>query len=149
MKNRTCNSGACDMTVAVLGSLNMDLVVRVPVLPEPGQTLTGSTFFTAPGGKGANQAVASGRLGVPTRMIGCIGADSFGATLRDELHNSHVDTSGLRTIAETPTGVALITVDSRAENTIVIVPGANGCVTVQPDLFAEQLADIQVLLLQL
>ncbi|MCS6841279.1 MAG: ribokinase [Roseiflexus sp.] len=116
------------MTIVVFGSINMDLVVRTPRLPAPGETLTGHTFFTAPGGKGANQAVACARLGAPTRMVGRIGDDLFGEQLRISLRSAGVsDDEVLSTPG--PSGVALIAVDDTAENTIVIVPGANGAVS--------------------
>ena len=73
------------MSVVIFGSINMDLVVRTPRLPAPGETLIGHTFFTASGGKGANQAVACARLGTQARMIGRVGNDVFGATLRENL----------------------------------------------------------------
>lgn len=116
------------MSILVFGSINMDLVVHSPRLPGPGETLSGDSFFTAPGGKGANQAVACARLGAPTRMIGRVGDDVFGATLRDNLSQNGVDVSKVQTDANQPSGVALITVDAHAENTIVIVAGANGTV---------------------
>src|SRR5690349_7494755 len=98
------------MAVVVFGSINMDLVVRTPRLPGAGETLTGHTFFTAPGGKGANQAVACARLGATIRMVGRIGDDIFGATLRDNLHNDGVDVSGVATTSGSPSGVAVIAV---------------------------------------
>jgi ribokinase len=116
------------MSVVVFGSINMDLVVRAARLPSPGQTIIGQTFFAAPGGKGANQAVACARLGVDSHMIGRIGADSFGDTLRRGLAGYGVDTSGVGIADSAPSGVALITVDDSAENTIVVIPGANGLV---------------------
>jgi len=138
------------MTVVVFGSINMDLVVRSPHLPVPGQTLTGHTFYTVAGGKGANQAVACARLGVPTRMVGRVGGDDFGTALRQGLHDYGVETSGVFTDSGQPSGVALITVDDRAENTIIVVPGANGAINVD-DLprLETALEDAKVLLLQL
>lgn len=116
------------MTILVFGSINMDLVVHSPRLPSAGETLSGDSFFTAPGGKGANQAVACARLGATTRMIGRVGGDVFGANLRDNLSQNGVDVSKIQTDPSQPSGVALITVDAHAENTIVIVAGANGTV---------------------
>jgi ribokinase len=113
------------MAVVVFGSINMDLVARTPRLPAPGETITGHTFFTVPGGKGANQAVAAARLGVPTRMVGRVGQDVFAPTLLASLADAGVDTAGVVETAG-PSGVAAIAVDDRAENTIVVVPGANG-----------------------
>lgn len=117
------------MAIAVFGSINIDLVVRTLRLPVPGETLTGQTFFTAPGGKGANQAVACARLGAPTRMVGRVGDDLFGEQLRANLRACGVQTDGVLTTPG-PSGVALIAVDDQAENTIVIVPGANGSMSI-------------------
>jgi len=137
------------MAIAVFGSINMDLVVRTPRLPVPGETLTGHTFFTVPGGKGANQAVACARLGVPTRMVGRVGDDGFGEQLRASLRGYGVNDAGVLTTPG-PSGVAVIAVDDAAENTIVIVPGANGAVSVADVARLEQaLSDVRVLLLQL
>lgn len=114
------------MSVVVLGSLNMDLVARAPRLPAPGETVTGSAFSTALGGKGANQAVAVARLGVPTQMVGRVGADAYGDALRASLRAASVDTRLIQTDELTSTGVAIIAVDDAAENSIIVVPGANG-----------------------
>jgi ribokinase len=90
--------------------------------------LTGHTFFTASSGKGANQVVASARLDAPTRIIGGVGGDVFGPTLRDKLQAEGVDLSGVTTDADQPSGVAVIAVNDAAENTIVVVPGTNGAI---------------------
>ena len=121
------------MTVVVFGSINMDLVVRTARFPQPGETLHGQTFFTAPGGKGANQAVASARLGVPTRMVGRVGQDVFSSTLLEILQQDGVEISGVLQDPDQPSGTAVIMVDDQAENQIVIVAGANGAVG-DPDL---------------
>jgi ribokinase len=110
--------------VVVVGSLNMDLVVRVPRLPAPGETVTGGDLLTAPGGKGANQATAAQRLGARVALIGRVGADDFGGRLLGGLSADGVDVSAV-TRAEAPTGVALITVDAQGENAIALAPGAN------------------------
>lgn len=137
------------MTIVVFGSINMDLVVRTPRLPAPGETLTGHTFFTAPGGKGANQAVACARLGALTRMVGRVGNDLFGEQLRISLRSAGVLDDDVLTTPG-PSGVALIAVDDAAENTIVIVPGANGAVSSEDIPRLEQALDgARVLLLQL
>jgi ribokinase len=136
--------------VVVFGSINMDLIVGVPRWLRPGETLTGSRFFTAPGGKGANQAVAAARLGAPTRLIGRVGADVFGPDLRAGLAAAGVDIAGIATDPGAPSGVALITVDPSGENQIVVVPGANG--TFGADDLARldaALTGARVLLLQL
>lgn len=135
--------------LVVLGSLNMDLVIRAPRHPRPGETLVGSDFGTFPGGKGANQAVAVARLGQPVVMIGCVGRDAFGDALIATLQAAGVDTIGVAR-AEAATGVALITLSAAGENTIVIAPGANGTVT--PELVQAHeplIANAAALLLQL
>ena len=138
------------MSVVVFGSINMDLVVRTPRLPAPGETLAGETFFTAPGGKGANQAVACARLGVPTRMVGRVGDDVFGGALRESLQQNGVDISGVVTDPPHSSGVAVIAVDASAENSIIIVPGANGQVGADDIARLDPvLGDARVLLLQL
>ena len=115
--------------LTVLGSLNMDISVTVPDLPVPGATVLGSAAVFAPGGKGANQAVAAARLardaGMPVAMIGCTGDDDFGRTLREALRAEGIDDSQVRTVAGAPTGIAMITVDRTGENMITVAPGAN------------------------
>jgi ribokinase len=114
------------MSIVVFGSINLDLVARSPRIPAPGETLTGNSFETIPGGKGANQAVAAARLGVPTQMMGRVGGDAFGQTLLQGLRESGVDCDRVRIDPSTHSGVALITVDAASENSIVVIPGANG-----------------------
>jgi ribokinase len=136
--------------VAVVGSLNMDLVVRAPRLPHPGETLAGSAFAQVAGGKGGNQAVAAARLGAQVAMIGCTGADSNGALLRAGLAAEGVDCGALETSPHAPAGVALIVVDDASQNAIVIVAGSNGEVT--PDTIARHeavLAQADVVVCQL
>jgi len=118
-----------NLTVVVLGSINMDLVVRAPHLPRPGETLHGSDFLTVGGGKGANQATAAARLGASVQFIGAVGADDFGARRLAEMTTDGIDVSRIVQLKGSPTGVALITVDSAGENTIVIAAGANMAVT--------------------
>lgn len=111
--------------VVIVGSLNVDLVVRCPRLPAPGETVTGHRFGQHPGGKGLNQAVAARRAGAQVAMVGRVGADGFGAQLRDLLASEGIDASG---VAPDPvgTGLALIEVEDTGENRIVVVPRANG-----------------------
>jgi ribokinase len=111
--------------ITVLGSLNMDISVAVQRLPAPGETVLGSGAVIAPGGKGANQALAAARLGGAVRMIGCTGDDEFGRTARSALEAEGVDVGGLRVVAGSATGLALITVDAAGENVITVAPGAN------------------------
>jgi ribokinase len=114
------------MSILIFGSINMDLVVRAPRFPNPGETITGSDFFHAPGGKGANQAVACARLGAEAQMIGRVGADVFSEALLENLQREGVGTSQVSVDRQHPSGVALITLDDRSENSIIVVPGANG-----------------------
>lgn len=138
------------MAVVVFGSVNMDLVVRTPRLPAPGESLPGHEFFTAPGGKGANQAVAAARLNVPTRLVARVGGDSFGPQLRQNLSIAGVDISAVFTDAGTSSGVALIAVDDTAQNAIIFVHGANGRVNQSDvDRLEPVLSGAKVLLLQL
>jgi ribokinase len=115
-------------SAVVVGSINIDLVAEAPHLPVPGETVLGTGFARHPGGKGANQAVASARAAVPTAMVGCVGDDEFGTDLVAFLDRQGVDTAAIGSAAGYPTGTALIVVDERGENSIVVVPGANAVV---------------------
>lgn len=110
--------------ICVIGSLNMDLVVNVDEMPKKGQTLIGENFKEVPGGKGANQAVAIAKLGGDVSMIGKVGNDGFGQTLINALKADNVKTDYIQ-IENCSSGVAMITVDKNAENSIVVAPGAN------------------------
>jgi ribokinase len=110
--------------IAVVGSINLDLVARSKRLPRPGETVTDATFERIPGGKGANQALAAARLGAEVSLVGAVGEDSFAAEALELLGAGGVDLGGVRTVAE-PTGVALILVGGDGENEIVVAPGAN------------------------
>ena len=111
--------------IFVVGSINRDLVIYVDGLPRPGETVFGERFQQFPGGKGANQAVAASRLGGDVHLVGNVGSDAFGKEMRDFLAGENIDTSEIAILDTAPTGIALITVDSASENSIVIVPGAN------------------------
>ncbi|MGB7546883.1 MAG: ribokinase [Terracidiphilus sp.] len=111
--------------IVVVGSINMDLVARTPRIPLAGQTLIGTDFNTTAGGKGANQAVAVARLGFPVQMVGAVGQDVFGQALLDNLKGAGVDAATVARVAG-PSGVAPILVAANGENSIVVVPGANG-----------------------
>ena len=131
----------------MLGSINMDLVVRTGHLPVPGETTAGTDFVTLPGGKGANQAIAAARAGGRVSFVGAIGDDDYGRRLAEGLAAARVSTDRLGRVPGS-SGVALITVDDAAENTIVVVPGANARVRVaDPD--AELIAGADMLLIQL
>ncbi|WP_200330458.1 PfkB family carbohydrate kinase [Leucobacter sp. L43] len=121
--------------LAVVGSINIDLIARTATLPRPGETVGGGTFSRLPGGKGANQAIAAAALGITTRMIGAVGDDPDGALVRAALVDAGVEASGVRTASE-PTGVALIGIDAAGENQISVCPGANAAVAVSADAFA-------------
>jgi ribokinase len=114
-------------TVVVVGSINVDQVVTVDRLPLPGETLIGSSMTLSPGGKGANQAVAAARRGARTVMIGAVGDDGRADDALPYLRSSGVDVSGVDTVPG-PTGLAIVSVGGDSENTIVVVPGANGAV---------------------
>ncbi|HLO88901.1 MAG TPA: ribokinase [Nostocaceae cyanobacterium] len=137
-------------SIVVFGSINIDLVATTPRLPVAGETLLGKDFFKAPGGKGANQAVALARLGVPTYMVGRVGANSFGQELIHALKAANVKTEHVFVDETISSGVAIITVDDVGENQIVVIPGANGQVN-QDDIkrLSLLLEDAYALLLQL
>jgi ribokinase len=111
--------------ILVVGSINMDLVVRVPHSPKPGETVLGSNFETFPGGKGANQAVAAARMDGEVTMVGRVGIDVFGDALIQGLVENKIKTTHVIKDPETPTGVAMIAVSSDGENMIVVASGAN------------------------
>ncbi|HEY8239373.1 MAG TPA: PfkB family carbohydrate kinase, partial [Candidatus Limnocylindrales bacterium] len=111
--------------IAVVGSLNIDLVAYTRRVPGPGETVIGDRFVMGFGGKGANQAVMAARLGARVSFVGCVGDDALGAETVANLTANGVDTTGIRVVAETATGVAPIWVDERGANRILIAPGAN------------------------
>ncbi|MGD1919499.1 MAG: ribokinase [Pleurocapsa sp.] len=116
------------MSVVVFGSINLDIVVEVPRLPIKGETIVGNRFFSAAGGKAANQAVAIAKLGVPVSLVGQIGEDSFGQTLIQSLQTAGVNTSGISVNSSTYSGIASIVVDEMGANTIACAAGANNLV---------------------
>ena len=115
--------------ILVVGSLNMDLVVEVAEMPKVGQTILGKSFKTIPGGKGANQAFAAGRLGGKVTMIGSVGSDDYGKSLIQSLKYAGVKTNGVEIQPSAHTGLAFIYVNSAGNNNIVVVSGANGLCT--------------------
>ena len=136
--------------VAVVGSANADLVLDIDHRPAPGETILGSDVVVTPGGKGANQAVAAGRLGGDVTFVGCLGDDGNGGILRASLTDAGVDLSGLRTV-DAPTGIAVIMVTPDGENSIIVAPGANRHLT--PRMLDEheqwRAADVVVLQLEI
>lgn len=143
--------------IVVIGSINMDLVLRVPRMPLPGETLTGGAFRTIPGGKGANQAVACARLsgkvaagGQQVAMIGCVGDDAFGATLRAALVGDGIIDSHITTLPGIASGIASILVDDNGQNSIVIAGGANDLLSpAHIDAAKELIEQADIVVLQL
>ena len=137
-------------TIAVFGSVNVDVTGFCERLPRPGETVVGTRYSIALGGKGANQAAAIARLGYPVQMIGSIGDDSFGVTARTSLGALGVGCDHLGVAEGAHTGLALIGVDAHAENSIVVITGTNGTVgEAEIDSAAATLAEAPVLLIQL
>ncbi len=124
-------------TVLVVGSLNMDVAVRTPRMPAPGETILGNNLVISPGGKGANQAVAVARMGAHCIMIGRVGNDVFGSQILKGLQDDYIDCSSILTTEDAPTGVAVIMVDSKGENSIVVASGANAHLT-PDDIFGHE-----------
>jgi ribokinase len=138
------------MSVMVFGSINMDLTAYVPTLPRPGETLFGTSYITVPGGKGDNQAVAAARLGADVKFIGRVGADAFGPEVLRIVSAEKVDVSLVQTDPEHGTGLAVINVDEKAENTIIVISGANMALDHSDVLRAQAaLEDVRVLCLQM
>lgn len=136
--------------IIVIGSTNMDMVVKTNHIPVPGETVLGGDFFMNPGGKGANQAVAIARLGGSVLFISKIGDDIFGKQSSQLFDEEGIDTRGLVPDEESPSGVALITVDGQGENSIVVAPGANANLTPSDVVDTlDDLTDISIMLMQL
>ena len=142
--------------IVVIGSINMDLVLRVPRMPLPGETLTGGAFRTIPGGKGANQAVACARLSgkvagaQQVAMVACVGDDAFGATLRAALVGDGVIDSHITTLPGVASGIASILVDDNGQNSIVIAGGANDLLSpAHIDAAKELIEQADIVVLQL
>lgn len=133
--------------IAVVGSINMDLVAVTKRRPLPGETVTGDEFFTVPGGKGLNQAVAAARAGADVSLLGAVGSDGFGAEVVAALAGLGVPTGGI-TRHPGSTGVAHIVVDGDARNSIIVIPGANGLMTSLTGSQQEAIRTSDVLLLQ-
>lgn len=130
--------------ILVIGSLNVDLVVRAPRFPQPGETISGDDLLTIPGGKGANQAVAAARQGASVAMVGRVGKDNFAPFLIENLNSNNVNSSHVAQ-DHVATGTAIIIVDASGQNSIVLSPGANGQVDSQD---VDSAPDAKILLLQ-
>jgi ribokinase len=142
--------GGTSLMITVFGSINMDLVATTPRLPKPGETVPGTGFATAAGGKGANQALAARRAGAAVRMVGAVGRDEFAGPALDLLDKAGTDLAGVARV-EGPTGTALILVGGDGENMIAVVPGANGTVSTDQAIAAvssSQPGDILMLQLE-
>lgn len=111
--------------IIVFGSLNMDIAIRVERFPEPGETVLSNDYVMSPGGKGGNQALAVARMGVKVALVGRVGNDDYGKTLRDELKSQGVMVSGVAYTDNLPTGSAVVTRDATGENQIIVMSGAN------------------------
>lgn len=136
------------MKISVVGSINMDMTVKAERIPIKGETLKGEDLKYIPGGKGANQAVAMAKLGADVEMFGCVGNDSAGKELVQNLKDMRVKTDNIRTVDGEPTGIALITVGEN-DNTIIVVAGANDCVDkAYVDSIKEELLQSEVVVLQ-
>jgi ribokinase len=135
--------------IAVVGSLNLDLVVEVDRVPAAGETVLGGDLARHPGGKGANQAVAAGRLGAAVAMCGRVGDDEAGSVLRASLRGAGVDDTGVLTTPSVPTGTALIAVEASGDNAIVVSPGANARLSADDVAAAPAVRSAAVVLLQL
>jgi ribokinase len=136
--------------IVIIGSVNMDLVVRCARLPRPGETVLGYDFRTLPGGKGANQAVAAARLGAAVEFVGCVGDDAFGAQSVAALRGEGIGVDHLGRVAGAATGVALIQVSDAGENSIAVAPGANHVLSVRHiDAAAARIATAAMLVCQL
>lgn len=136
--------------IAVVGSINMDLVIRCDLLPQPGQTVLARESVEICGGKGANQAVAASKAGGDVVIIGRVGNDAFASRLLANLNQYQVSTHAIQTTQQCSSGVAIVAVERSGQNSIMVVPGANGCLS--PDdvnRFAAHIADSDILLLQL
>ena len=139
--------------IVIIGSINMDLVLRVPRMPLPGETLSGGQFRTIPGGKGANQAVACARLrsgDTKVAMIACLGDDAFGTQLRAALRADGIDDTHVTTIADAASGIASILVDDNGQNSIVLAGGANDLLSpAHIDAARDLIAQATIVVLQL
>ncbi len=137
-------------SIIVVGSSNTDMVIKAPKFPVPGETLLGGIFFMFPGGKGANQAVAAARLGGQVTFIARVGNDIFGDQAMQQFKHEGINTEYIISDPKNPSGVALITLDAKGENTIVVAQGANGALTTEDVNKAEkEFEKADIILMQL
>ena len=136
--------------VVVIGSCNTDMVVKANRLPVPGETVLGGTFYMNPGGKGANQAIAASRLGAEVTFISKIGYDLFGLQALEIYKSEKINTEFIFTDQKSPSGVALISVDSFGENSIIVAPGASRSLSIEDINKAEEkIKEADIILMQL
>lgn len=136
--------------IAVVGSANVDMVIRSERIPDKGETIFGDSFDIFTGGKGFNQATAAARLGADVTFIGKVGDDIFGYMLRDAMSSESINTQHVTTDKDVGTGIANISVDPNGENSIIVIPRANMCITISEiDKAAESISPADILLLQL
>src|SRR5690606_29652367 len=136
--------------IVVIGSTNMDMVVKASHIPVPGETVLGGAFLMNPGGKGANQAVAVARLGGEVTFISKVGNDIFGKQSTQTFEEEGIDISGVMEDNLAPSGVALITVDGAGENSIVVASGANLNLTPQDvETYLRKIPDVAIILMQM
>ena len=136
------------MRVCVVGSVNNDLTFVVDRLPQPGATVLASSLVFAPGGKGANQAIAAARSGAQVQLVGAVGDDSAAASLLSHLRANGVGTDAMSGVAG-PSGTAVVIVDAAAENSIVVAPGANSYLTLGSENSRQRVTESDVVLMQL
>lgn len=137
-------------SIVVIGSSNTDMVIKADKFPLPGETILGGKFFMFPGGKGANQAVAASRLGGNVTFIAKVGNDIFGKQALQQFKKEGIRTEYIIPDADLPSGVALITVDAKGENTIVVAQGSNGNLSAQDVHRAEkEFESLEIVLMQL
>ncbi|MEY8706703.1 ribokinase [Bacteroides faecichinchillae] len=136
--------------IVVIGSCNTDMVVKANRLPVPGETILGGTFYMNPGGKGANQAIAASRLGAEVTFISKIGYDLFGLQALEIYKSEKINTDFIFTDQKSPSGVALISVDSFGENSIIVAPGASRSLSLEDiDKAKEKIKEADIVLMQL
>jgi ribokinase len=136
--------------IIVIGSSNMDLVAKAPRIPVTGETLTGTDFFMVPGGKGANQAVAAAKLGAEVVFITKLGKDVFASELLENFKSVNINTQHIEQLNGVPSGIAVIAIDDKGQNMIIVVPGANGKLApVDVDKAQSDIANAAVVVAQL
>lgn len=136
------------VSIQVIGSINMDLIAKVSRFPKEGETITGQQFLTAAGGKGANQAVAASRLGAKVSLVGCVGKDTFGTSLLNNLKKEKINIKHITKSSEN-TGTAFITINQNAQNQIIVIPGANHTITTKQVGLAIKKEKIAAIIMQL